>query len=125
MAKKFNPERDCCQFMRDHLELRLMRYGFTEDKAVSVVSQLTDEELTEFTPKMKMKGPFKNFLSFLKDNKEQIMDGVEKVFNLLALVIPLVAAKGGEDEEEPEEEDEEDTEAEEEDDEDAPRKSKR
>ena len=105
------------QFIKDHLIVRLQKNGFSAEKAEQLVSCCEDEEICKHLPKLKMQALGEGgFLKWLKENKEELINGVKTLFELLALIKPFGEASQVDDEEEEieTEEDEEEEEADEE-----------
>ncbi len=74
------------QFVRDHVERKLVEAGFTPEKACDLVCCCTDAEIEAILPKAKM-GAIGDgsFLKLLKEKLPQILDAVNTIAGLLLL----------------------------------------
>lgn len=82
-------QKKVAQFVRDHVCVRLVQAGWDKDKACELTDNLTDAEIVEELPKAKPKmGALGDgsWLKWLKEHSDELREGVEKVFSLLALL---------------------------------------
>ncbi len=78
--------RKAVQFVRSHLETRLVQAGFDRDKAAEMTVEVEDQEIQDHLGQQKV-GALGDggFLKWLSANRENIKAAVEKLFMLLSL----------------------------------------
>lgn len=84
-------------FVREHVKMRLVRAGFSEESACDLVSGMTDKEIQEYLPPVKAQGIGDGkFLKWVIENGPKLREAVETLFSILSL---LKAGGDGETEE--------------------------
>lgn len=86
MATKNSHSAKVIQFVKDQVEVELVKQGCPPEKACELVAHVTPTDVEEHLPKQKM-GAIGDgsFLKWIKENGPQIAQAVQQIVSILSL----------------------------------------